>query len=218
MSNLNENEAATPEVFELQTDDSSNTSANNANMDSSDESNNEKNSEKGSDEGSDNEISDENSSEEVVNAKVGNIPIAIPFSNPSTSTSIPIAQTSWPLSASFKSLTIPVVVLVNPSSTSTMYAGVTSTGFSIHDLARKTPNLRESPSDVDFALKNNIAERFDLSCMRDLVDPKKYRIKIIPNVVSMSDYFIPVPISHFMNGLRFPLDPAFAFFFNLIQA
>lgn len=57
-------------------------------------------------------------------------------------------------------------------------SGVTSTTFSIDDLTRKTPVLSEFPSDGDFALKNNIAERFDLSCMRDLVDPTKYSIKL----------------------------------------
>lgn len=54
--------------------------------------------------------------------------------------------------------------------------------------------------------------------MQNLADQTRYRMKIIPAVVSMLDYFIPIPIAHFLNGLRLPLDHAFAFFLNLIQA
>lgn len=93
-------------------------------------------------------------------------------------------------------------------------------GLSIHDLARKTPSSSGSESlfDGDFVLKNNTADRNDLSCMYSLVDQSKYRMKILPVVVSMSDYFTPIPIIQFLNGLRFPLDPTFVDFLNLIQS
>lgn len=54
--------------------------------------------------------------------------------------------------------------------------------------------------------------------MQSLVDSSRFRMKIIPEVLSMSDYFIPVPMVHFLIGLRFPIDPAFAFFLNFVQA
>lgn len=56
--------------------------------------------------------------------------------------------------------------------------GVTATDLSIHDLERVG-----SSSSSDFALKNNTADSFDLCCMYNLVDPSKYRMKIIPCVV-----------------------------------
>lgn len=93
-------------------------------------------------------------------------------------------------------------------------------GLSIHDLARKPPSSLGSKSlfDGDFVLKNNTADRNDLFWMYSLVDHSRYRMKILPVVVSMLDYFIPVPIVPFLNELRFPLDPAFVDFLNLIQS
>lgn len=93
-------------------------------------------------------------------------------------------------------------------------------GLSIHNLASKTSSSSglESIFDRDFALKNNTADGNDLSCMYSIVHQNKYKMKIIPAIVSMSDYFILVPITHFLNGIRFPLDPAFVdlFEFNSI--
>lgn len=63
-----------------------------------------------------------------------------------------------------------------------------------------------------------ILHSLDLSSLYSLVDQSKYKMKIIPFVVSMSDYFIPVLVAYFLNGLRFPLDPVFVDFFILIQS
>lgn len=96
----------------------------------------------------------------------------------------------------------------------TTYAGVTATGLSIHDLAQARSSSKSSEClfDRDFALKNNTSKSIDLSYMYSLVNRRKYRLKIVPNVVSMSNYFILVLISHFLNGLQFLLDPAFLIF------
>lgn len=207
MSYLNENEAVASEMIEIQTDDSSNTSMSDSSSSGSEESSNEIST---SGEG------EADVREDEANTEVEEIPSAIPLSTPSTSTPIAVAQVFAQQPTSFENLTVPVAILVNPPRPFTIYVGVTSSGFSIHDLARKTPNLGESSSDGDFVLKNNIAERFELSSMQSMVDLIRFRMKIIPEVVSMSDYFIPVPMSHFLNGLRFSIDPAFAFFLNFI--
>lgn len=94
---------------------------------------------------------------------------------------------------------------------------MTSTGFSIHDLVHAGSSSR-SLEDGNFALKLNIAELIDLSCMYSLVDRSKYKLKIIPAVTSMSNYFIPIPIAHFLNGRHFPLDLAFVDFLLLIKS
>lgn len=97
---------------------------------------------------------------------------------------------------------------------------MTSTGFFVPDLAHAGVSA-EKAEDGDFVLKTNTIERVDLSAFNwaeTFVDRSKYRMKIIPFVASMSDYFIPVPLAHFLNGLRFPLDPAFVDFLLLIQS
>lgn len=43
-------------------------------------------------------------------------------------------------------------------------------------------------------------------------------MKIMPNILSMSNYFVPIPVAHFMIGLRLPINPSFAFFLNFVQA
>lgn len=54
--------------------------------------------------------------------------------------------------------------------------------------------------------------------MYSLVDRKNYKLKIIPSVIFMSDYLIPVPIANFLNEHRFPLDLAFVDFLVLINS
>lgn len=93
---------------------------------------------------------------------------------------------------------------------------MTSTGFSIFDLAHS--GVSSKSSDGDFVLKLNTIEPVDLSWAETFLDRSKYRLKIIPVVVSMSDYYIPVPLAHLLNGLRFPLDPSFVDFLLMIKS
>lgn len=118
MSNFNENEAVTSEVVEIQTDDSSNISANDSNMNNSDENS----SEESSSEESGGETSNERGSRGKTNVDVESIPVATPISTSSTSAPVTIVQTSHPF-ASYESLTVPVAVAVNHSSSSTIYVG-----------------------------------------------------------------------------------------------
>lgn len=144
-----------------------------------------------------------------------------PSSIPSTSSTLghlPLASVAPPSrTPSFEGLTVKVATPINPSAPKTIYAGVTNTGFSIHDLVHVGSSSRSS-EDGDFVLKLNTSEPIDLSWAYSLVDRTKYRLKIIPALVSMSDYFIPVPIAHFLNGLRFPLDLVFVDFLLLIKS
>lgn len=152
--------------------------------------------------------------------EVSGIPTSTP---PISSASIPtpvvfVFQPS-PHISSFEDLTIPVSIPVNPSTSKTAYVGVTSTGLSIHDLTRVGSSSKpESLFDGDFVLKTNYAESLDLACIYSLVDCSEYKMKIIPCVISISNYFIPVHVAHFLNRLHFPLDPAFVDFLILIQS
>lgn len=152
--------------------------------------------------------------------EVENIATTVPLSTPSQSATVIFIQWSSRNFSSFKNLTIPVAIPVNPTTSTTAYAGVTSTGLSIHDLTRKTPSSSgpESIFNGDSVLRNNTTESIYIACMYSLVYRSKYKLKIIPCVISMSDYFIPLPIAHFLNGLSFPLNPAFVDFFILINS
>lgn len=151
-----------------------------------------------------------------------NIPIEVddnPSSMPSTSSTsihLPVASVA-PSSrnSSFEDFTVKVATPINPSTPRTIYAGVTNTGFSIHDLVH-AGSLSKSPEDGDFVLKLNTAEPIDLCCIYSLVDRTKYKLKIIPALVFMSNYFILVPTTHFLNGRRFLLDRAFVDFLHSV--
>lgn len=158
-----------PEVVEIQDDDSSNTSGlirstnsnntcNNMNLDRGDE-------------------------EPIV--KVENISSAASLATSSQSAPIVVAQTASHNVPSFKTLIVPVATPVNPTTSKTIYAGVTSTDLSIHDLAIRilSSSTSETLFDGDFVLKNNIAESLDLSCIYILIDRSKYKLKIIPCVI-----------------------------------
>lgn len=122
-----------------------------------------------------------------------------------------------PKATSFEDLTVRVATPLAPSSSKTIYAGETDTGFSVHDLVHAGSSTR-SLDKGDFVLKTNTIESVNLSWAYNFVDRAKYRLKIIPVVISMSDYFIPIPLAHFLNRLRLPLDPAFVDFLLLIRS
>lgn len=120
MSNSNENEATIPEVVEVQTDDSSNTSMNDSSLSDSGESSGETS------------ISGEGKvdvGEDEANTEVEEILSAIPLSTPSASIPVAVAQASIRQPTSFENLTVPVATPINPPTSSTSYAGVTSTIF-----------------------------------------------------------------------------------------
>lgn len=135
------------------------------------------------------------------------------------------------ISNSFDGLTISVAVPLDPKFLRTTYGGVTATGSTtkeLHDpniLHRETddsdsreelPNTKKRLPG-DFVLKNNTVGH-ELPTLALEVDRTRFRMFYIAACEVMSDYFIPIPIDHFLAGLSIPLDPTFCDFLTMIRS
>lgn len=141
-----------------------------------------------------------------------------------------VAQTSTRVS--YDNLTIPVVVPLNPKFPRTVYAGVTTSGFTTKDIPDPTDPHRDEDDDSedfdnapktkkqlsgDFVLKENHAGA-EWSASSIDMDQTRFRMFRLPFCPPMSDYFIPIPVEHFLCGLLLPLDPAFCDFLHSIRS
>lgn len=112
--------------------------------------------------------------------------------------------------STFDNLTIIVVVPLDPRFPRTTYAGVTTTGLTTRDLPDASVLNREvedfdSLKELskikrqllgDFFLKNNTIG-LELPTLSIELDPTKFRMFRMPSCVTMSNYFMSVPIDHF---------------------
>lgn len=131
---------------------------------------------------------------------------------------VPSVQASANLA--FDNLTIPVAISLDPRIPKTINSGVTATGLTIRDVPNPsvlTPKTKKwLPG--DFVLKNNTINPIEITALSVDLDTTKFRIYHIPSCVAMSNYFIHVPIDHFLSGLSVPFDPVFRNFLNTIQS
>lgn len=126
------------------------------------------------------------------------------------------------ISSSFDGLTIPIV---------SPYGEVIATDLTTRELPDPSILHREADNSDsheelsktknwllgDLVLKNNTM-RHKLPTLALEVDYTRFRMFYMTTCGVISDYFIPIPVDHFLASLNIPLDPTFYDFFTMISS